>query len=128
MLLWEYLYWADITIPVDPINWELSREERRRQMDETMLKVLQGVHDKAAWQRRTALGFFQAAAPTVSASRLMSVGSTSAEDAGRSQDRRAGQEDPRRLGARERVREMQRHVSTSGSSLVRGSFEGCRKL
>lgn len=60
MLLWEYLYWTDFTIPVEPINWEISREARRRQVDETMLKMLQGVHDKAEWQRRTALGFFQA--------------------------------------------------------------------
>ncbi|CAE6962594.1 rcc1, partial [Symbiodinium sp. CCMP2456] len=66
MLCWEYLWWTDFTIPVPPINWEIPREERRRQMDATMLRILQGVHDKAEWQRRTALGFFQAAAPTVS--------------------------------------------------------------
>ncbi|OLP81544.1 hypothetical protein AK812_SmicGene37912 [Symbiodinium microadriaticum] len=54
MLLWEYLYWTDFTIPVEPINWEISRE--------------------AEWQRRTALGFFQAAAPTDSAIRLRCCG------------------------------------------------------
>lgn len=48
MLLWEYLWWTDISIPVEPINWETSPEERRREMREIMLKVLQGVHDKDA--------------------------------------------------------------------------------
>ena len=30
MLLWEYLYWTDFTIPVEPINWEISREAKVR--------------------------------------------------------------------------------------------------
>jgi len=61
MLLWEYLWWTDFRVPLDlTINWESSPEERIQAGDANMLKMVQGVHDKAAWQRRTALGFFQA--------------------------------------------------------------------
>ena len=73
MLLWEYLWWTDIIVPLDPINWESSPEatvriakrcalfkwvlrcsvtglisvqERQRACDEAMLTMAQGV-DKA---------------------------------------------------------------------------------
>ena len=87
MLLWEYRWWTDIRVQLDPINWESSPEatvrmtnwspcwtgyhlqhglvcrlysflhrdcctavsvqERIQAADETMLKMVQGVHDKA---------------------------------------------------------------------------------
>ena len=69
MLLWEYRWWTDIRVQLDPINWESSPEatvrmtnwspcwtgcctavsvqERIQAADETMLKIVQGVHDKA---------------------------------------------------------------------------------
>ena len=67
MLLWEYLWWTDFRVPLD--HWESSPEatvrmtnwspcwtgcctavsvqERIQAADETMLKIVQGVHDKA---------------------------------------------------------------------------------
>eukprot|EP00439_Symbiodinium_sp_Y106_P042241 s5809_g5.t1 len=85
MLLWEYLWWTDIIVPLDPINWESSPEERQRACDEAFLTMAQGVHDKAAWQRRTALGFFQAMGEFCGSEGRTSQNAWTLDDAGRSQ-------------------------------------------
>ncbi|CAE7371761.1 unnamed protein product [Symbiodinium sp. CCMP2456] len=56
----QYIYWANIWTPVERVNWASSPEERRRVAHDSVLKLAQNVHVKAEWQRRTALGFFEA--------------------------------------------------------------------
>mmetsp|Transcript_21923 Transcript_21923/g.52010 ORF Transcript_21923/g.52010 Transcript_21923/m.52010 type:complete len:82 (-) Transcript_21923:42-287(-) len=61
MLFWQCLEWTDIYAPdLDPLDWDLPPEEQRRALHERTLKLVQAVHDQAAWQRRVTLGWFQA--------------------------------------------------------------------
>lgn len=60
-LMPQYRAWVDFSVHAVPVGWGSSSQERRRAAEnDLVISLVQSAHNKAAWQRRQALGFFQA--------------------------------------------------------------------